>query len=102
MSEQPQDTGLPVEVAGVDVEALALDIASWEIGSWEESTSDSDGFICSFELYENILSVSLPVEEIEDMEGSDDGRATLTSSTTIYPGPNGLDLDEEYFTYLTI
>lgn len=94
MSGQLQDTGSPADAAGVDMEASALDIASWEI----ESASDSDEFICSVKLDEDVLSVSFPVEEAEDLEGSDDGIDGLTGSTTIYPGPNGLDLDEEYFT----
>lgn len=95
MSGQLQeDTGPPADAAGVDMEASALDIASWEI----ESASDSDEFICSVKLDEDVLSVSFPVEEAEDLEGSDDGIDGLTGSTTIYPGPNGLDLDEEYFT----
>lgn len=101
MLKQLQDTGPPTDDAGVDMDASALDIASWEMESWEiESASDSDEFICSVELDENTSSVSFPVEEIEDLEGSDDGTDGLTGSTTMYPGPNGLDLDEEYFTNL--
>lgn len=100
ISEQLQDTGPPADAAGVDMEASALDIASWEIESWEiESASDSDESICSVKLDEDMLSGSFPVEETEDLEGSDDGIDGLTGSTTMYPGPNGLDLDEEYFTY---
>ena len=100
MSEQLQNTGPPADAAGVDMEASALDIASWEIESWEiESVSDSDEFICSVKLDEDILSVSFPVEETEDLKGSDDSIDGLTGSTTMYPGPNGLDLDEEYFSY---
>lgn len=100
MSEQLQDTGPPADAVSVDTEASALDIASWEIESWEiESVSDSDEFICSVTLDEDILSVSFPVEETEDLEGSDGGIDGLTGSTTIYPCPNGLDLSEEYFPY---
>lgn len=118
MSGQLQDTGSLTDTASVDLEDSALDIASWEIESWEmesweiesreieswetesweiESASDSEDLNCSVGLDQNILSVSFLVEEIEDLEGSDDGAAGLTGSTTIYPGPAGLDLHEEYF-----
>lgn len=98
MSEQLQDTGPLTDTAGVDLKDSALDIASWEIESWEiESVSDPDDLDCSVGLDENILSVSFLVEEIEDLEGSDDGTAGLSGSSTIYPGPPGLDLHEEYF-----
>lgn len=98
MSEQPQDIGSPTDTAGEELEDSALDIASWEIEFWEiESASDSDDLNCSVGLDQNILSPSFLVEEIEDMERSDDGTAGLTGSTTIYPGPAGLDFHEEYF-----
>lgn len=97
MSEQPQDIGSLTDTAGVDLEDSALDIASWEIESWEiESASDFDDLNCSVGLDQNILSPSCLVEEIEDLEGSDDGTGGLTGSTTIYPGA-GLDFHEEYF-----
>lgn len=85
MSEKPQDTGSLTDTAGVEQEDLALDIASWEIDPWEmESASDSDDLNCSVGLDRNILSVSSLAEEIEDLEGFDDGTAGLTGSTTIY------------------
>lgn len=62
-----------------------------------ESASDSDDLDCSVGLDQNILSLSFLVEEIEDLEGSDDDTAGLTGSTTIYPEHTGLDLDEGYF-----
>lgn len=97
MSEQPQDIRSLTDTAGVDLENSALDIASWEIGSWEiESASDFDDLNCSVGFDQNILSPSCLVEEIEDLEGSDDDIAGLTGSTTIYPGA-GLDFHEEYF-----
>lgn len=102
MSEKPQDTGSLTDTAGADQEDSALDIASWEIGPWEiepwemESASDSDDLNCSVGPDQNILSVSSLAEEIEDLEGFDDGTAGLTGSTTIYPGA-GLDFHEEYF-----
>lgn len=98
MSEQPQDMESLTDTAGVDLEDSALDIASWEIESWEiQSASDSDDLNCSVWLDQNMLSASFLVEETEDLEGSDDGTAGLTGSTTIYPGPPGLDFHEEYF-----
>lgn len=102
MSEQLQDTGSLTDAAGIDLEDSAVDLASWETESWEtESASDSGDLNCSVGLDQNLLSASLLVEEVEDLEGSDDGTAGLTGSTTIYPGPAGLDLHEEYFSRYT-